>query len=100
MGLLGVWAAEQRADHQEVVVGVLNLLAGLVALGIRAMGLPGLRSKAETVVDMVVLVAVVSLAVVGVETAQPLPILAVVVALGLPGEPLRLPIRGLEQHRL
>jgi len=93
-----VLVAEQRADHQEPVVVALNLLVGLVVRGVQPTGLLGLRSKAETVGNGVVLVVVVSLAGVAVQT--PLAILVVVVALGLPGEPLLLPIKALGQHPL
>jgi len=83
-----VWVAEQLVDHRELEVVALNLLVGLVALGLRATGLLGLRSKAVTQESMRALVGAVSMVAVAVEIAQPLPTLVVLVALGLPGEPL------------
>jgi len=58
----------------------------------QATQLLGLRSKAETVVDMVVLVVGVSL--VGGAVQMPLAMLVAVVAPGLQGEPLLLPIKA------
>jgi len=59
-----VWVAEQRVGHQELVVVALNLLVAVVALVV----VTGLRSKAVTQQCMLALVAVVSLAGVGVQT--------------------------------